>query len=80
MASDMVNGYFENDVPEEFWSFLALYISNNSEGKKGRRFNKLIYIRKKSWGWSFSFFVWGEGMNNGIYFASLRNKVYNKRR
>ncbi len=29
-ASGMVNGYFENDVPLEFWELLALYISSNT--------------------------------------------------
>lgn len=29
-ASGMVNGYFENDVPIEFWKLLALYISSNT--------------------------------------------------
>lgn len=29
-ASGMVNGYFENDVPLEFWKLLALYISSNT--------------------------------------------------
>ncbi len=28
-ASGMVNGYFENQVPTEFWKLLALYISSN---------------------------------------------------
>ena len=29
-ASGMVNGYFENDVPLEFFKLLALYISSNT--------------------------------------------------
>lgn len=29
-ASGMVNGYFDNDVPSEFWKLLALYISSNT--------------------------------------------------
>ncbi len=29
-ASGMVDGYFENDVPIEFWRLLALYISSNT--------------------------------------------------
>ncbi len=29
-ASGMVNGYFENAVPLEFWKLLALYISSNT--------------------------------------------------
>lgn len=29
-ASGMVNGYFDNDVPMEFWQLLALYISSNA--------------------------------------------------
>jgi len=29
-ASGMVNGYFENDVPLDFWRLLALYISSNT--------------------------------------------------
>lgn len=29
-ASGMVNGYFDNDVPQKFWKLLALYISNNT--------------------------------------------------
>ena len=29
-ASGMVNGYFDNDVPMEFWRLLALYISSNT--------------------------------------------------
>lgn len=29
-ASGMVNGYFDNDVPVEFWKLLALYISSNT--------------------------------------------------
>lgn len=29
-ASGMVNGYFENNVPLEFWKLLALYISSNT--------------------------------------------------
>lgn len=28
-ASGLINGYFENEVPMEFWDLLALYISNN---------------------------------------------------
>ena len=28
-ASGMVNGYFEDDVPQDFWKLLALYISSN---------------------------------------------------
>ena len=28
-ASGIVNGYFDNDVPLEFWDLLALYISSN---------------------------------------------------
>ena len=26
----MVNGYFDNNVPMEFWRLLALYISSNT--------------------------------------------------
>ncbi len=29
-ASGMVNGYFENNVPMEFWRLLALYIASNT--------------------------------------------------
>ncbi|MGM9521374.1 MAG: aminoglycoside phosphotransferase family protein [Oscillospiraceae bacterium] len=29
-AAGMVNGYFNNDVPMEFWELLALYISSNT--------------------------------------------------
>lgn len=29
-ASGMVNGYFESNVPLEFWQLLALYIANNT--------------------------------------------------
>ncbi|MDF2588525.1 MAG: putative phosphotransferase [Anaerocolumna sp.] len=29
-ASGMVNGYFDNDIPIEFWKLLALYISSNT--------------------------------------------------
>ena len=29
-ASGMVNGYFDNDVPAEFWKLLAVYISSNT--------------------------------------------------
>lgn len=29
-ASGMVNGYFDGDVPTEFWRLLALYISSNT--------------------------------------------------
>jgi len=29
-ATGMVNGYFDNDVPMEFWQLLALYISSNT--------------------------------------------------
>ena len=29
-ATGMVNGYFDNDVPMEFWELLALYISSNT--------------------------------------------------
>ena len=29
-ASGMVDGYFDGDVPLEFWKLLALYISSNS--------------------------------------------------
>jgi aminoglycoside phosphotransferase (APT) family kinase protein len=29
-ASGMVNGYFDNDVPMDFWRLLALYISSNT--------------------------------------------------
>lgn len=29
-ASGMVDGYFDNDVPDEFWSLLALYIASNT--------------------------------------------------
>ncbi|MCH5324395.1 MAG: phosphotransferase [Eubacterium sp.] len=29
-ASGMVDGYFDGDVPEEFWRLLALYISSNT--------------------------------------------------
>ena len=29
-ASGMVNGYFDGDVPPEFWKLLALYISSNT--------------------------------------------------
>ena len=28
-AKGMVDGYFEGDVPKEFWDLLALYISSN---------------------------------------------------
>lgn len=28
-ATGLINGYFENEVPMEFWDLLALYISNN---------------------------------------------------
>lgn len=28
-ASGIVNGYFDNEVPLEFWKLLALYISSN---------------------------------------------------
>lgn len=31
-ASGMINGYFENKVPDLFWKLLALYISNNTLG------------------------------------------------
>lgn len=31
-AAGMVNGYFDNDVPMEFWKLLALYISSNTLG------------------------------------------------
>lgn len=31
-ASGMVNGYFENKVPDLFWKLLALYISSNTLG------------------------------------------------
>lgn len=31
-ARGRVDGYFEGDVPEEFWQLLALYICNNSLG------------------------------------------------
>jgi len=31
-ASGMVDGYFENNVPNDFWCLLALYICNNSLG------------------------------------------------
>lgn len=31
-ASGMINGYFDNDVPSEFWTLLALYISSNQLG------------------------------------------------
>lgn len=29
-ATGMVNGYFDNDVPVQFWELLALYISSNT--------------------------------------------------
>lgn len=29
-ASGMVNGYFNNDIPMEFWKLLALYIASNT--------------------------------------------------
>ena len=29
-ASGMVDGYFENQVPFEFWKLLALYIASNT--------------------------------------------------
>lgn len=29
-ATGMINGYFDNDVPMEFWELLALYISSNT--------------------------------------------------
>lgn len=29
-ASGMVDGYFDGQVPEEFWKLLALYISSNT--------------------------------------------------
>lgn len=29
-ASGMVNGYFDNEVPMDFWRLLALYIANNT--------------------------------------------------
>lgn len=29
-ATGMVNGYFDNDVPTQFWELLALYISSNT--------------------------------------------------
>ena len=29
-ASGMVDGYFDNDVPDDFWKLLALYISSNT--------------------------------------------------
>ncbi|MDD4495827.1 MAG: DUF3795 domain-containing protein, partial [Eubacteriales bacterium] len=29
-ATGMVNGYFDGDVPQEFWRLLALYISSNT--------------------------------------------------
>lgn len=29
-ASGMVDGYFDNDIPKEFWDLLALYISSNT--------------------------------------------------
>lgn len=29
-ATGMVNGYFDNEVPTEFWKLLALYISSNT--------------------------------------------------
>lgn len=29
-ATGMVNGYFDNDVPMEFWELLALYVSSNT--------------------------------------------------
>jgi aminoglycoside phosphotransferase (APT) family kinase protein len=29
-ASGMVNGYFDGEVPEEFWQLLALYIASNT--------------------------------------------------
>ena len=29
-ATGMVNGYFDNDVPMQFWELLALYISSNT--------------------------------------------------
>ena len=28
-AAGMINGYFESDVPQEFWRLLILYISSN---------------------------------------------------
>ena len=28
-ASGIINGYFDNEVPLEFWKLLALYISSN---------------------------------------------------
>ena len=31
-ASGMVDGYFDGDVPQEFWQLLALYICQNSVG------------------------------------------------
>ena len=31
-ASGMVDGYFDGDVPQEFWQLLALYICHNSIG------------------------------------------------
>ena len=31
-ASGMVNGYFDGEVPIEFWKLLALYISSNMLG------------------------------------------------
>lgn len=31
-ASGMVNGYFDSEVPMEFWKLLALYISSNTLG------------------------------------------------
>ena len=30
MATGMVDGYFDNEVPMEFWKLLALYISSNT--------------------------------------------------
>ena len=29
-ATGMINGYFDNDEPMEFWELLALYISSNT--------------------------------------------------
>ncbi|MBR1477197.1 MAG: hypothetical protein IJ608_04450 [Lachnospiraceae bacterium] len=29
-ASGMVNGYFDNEIPRDFWKLLALYISSNA--------------------------------------------------
>lgn len=29
-ASGMINGYFDNTVPPDFWKLLALYISSNT--------------------------------------------------